>query len=119
MEVIAKEYFQQDAEGKPLINLDTQKWVLLDGKTAEDEEIFKGLYTEKTNESMKIRADLGMNEVSIDVPEYVFQNFKSAIMEDVRISDCIRALGFRDEREVQNFTGVLYNVLAKIDTIQS
>lgn len=97
------------------------KWVLIEGK---DEKEFQELYTAATNEAMKARSDLGLVEVAIDVEDNVFYNFKNSVLDDVKIIDCAKALGILKpgpdgDKDLQNFTGVLYNVLAKIDTISA
>lgn len=120
---LAKEYFEQDEQGNPKIETITdeqgqsvQKWVLIEGK---DEAEFQSRYKTATDESMKARSDLGLAEVSIEVENDVFFNFKQSLMNDVRIVDASRALGVKNEQDQQNFIGVLYNVLAKLDTISA
>jgi len=121
---LAKEYFEQDENGSPKIEKVTDpstgeavdKWVIIEGK---DESEFQAKYHEATTESMKTRNDLGLTEVSIDIEDSVFYNFKQSLMNDVRIVDASRALGVKSEQDQQNFIGVLYNVLAKLDTISA
>jgi len=120
---LAKEYFEQDENGNPKIEKVTneqgqevQKWIIIEGK---DEAEFQTRYKTSTEESTKARSDLGLTEVSIDIENDVFFNFKQSLMNDVRIVDASRALGVKSEQDQQNFIGVLYNVLAKLDTISA
>lgn len=121
LENLAKEYFEQDENGQPKIETATneqgqevQKWVPIAGKDVAE---FEKLYKEKTDESMKARADLGMQKIKIEVDQNVFFNFKSAVLNDVRIADVMRGLQL-EVKEHQNFTGVLYNVLVSLDSIK-
>lgn len=120
---LAKEYFQQDEQGNPKVEKATneqgqeiQKWVIIEGK---DEAEFQATYKTKTDEAMKARSDLGLTEVTIEVENDVFFNFKQSLMNDVRISDAAKALGVKNEQDQQNFIGVLYNTLAKLDTLSA
>lgn len=121
LEQLAKEYFEQDEQGNPKLETivneqgqEVQKWILIEGK---DETEFQKLYKEKTDESMKARSDLGLQKIQIEVDQNVFINFKNALMDDVRIMDVMRGLQL-EVKEHQNFTGVLYSVLASLDSIK-
>lgn len=121
MEDLAKEYFEQDEQGQPKIEAvtdpttgqETQKWV---EKAGVDIKKFEELYKSMTDESMKARQDLGMAKIAVVVEDNVFHNFKNALMNDVRIIDAIRAMGLKDEKQHQEFIGVLYNTLVSLDT---
>lgn len=122
LEQLAKEYFEQDEQGNPKIETskdpisgqDVQKWVPIEGKDITE---FEKLYKEKTDESMKARADLGLQKIQLDVDQAVFFNFKNAVLNDVKIMDVMRGLQL-EVKEHQNFTGVLYNVLVSLDSIK-
>lgn len=122
IEALAKEYFEQDENGQPKIETATnpegqevQKWILIPGK---DQAEFEKLYKEKTDESMKARSDLGLEKVAIEIEENVFFNFKNSVLDDVKIIDVMRNLNIEPKKH-QEFIGVLYSVLASLDSIQA